>query len=113
MSQYSDFEEEEFKTQITSKTLLRLLSLAKPHWKTVVGFLTGIIFVSIIDAYFTFLSKQIIDNGILARNNANATYYFTIYAVLVIVQGAGSFKFHLYGWYLGRENPLRFTSDDV
>ena len=86
MSQYSDFEEEEFQAQITGKTLNRILSLAKPHWKWVVGFLVGIAFVSMIDAYFTFLSKQIIDNGILAHNMPSAQRAFIIYGALILVQ---------------------------
>lgn len=86
MSQYSDFEEEEFQAQITGKTLNRILSLAKPHWKWVIGFLVGIAFVSMIDAYFTFLSKQIIDNGILAHNMPSAQRAFIIYGALILVQ---------------------------
>jgi ATP-binding cassette subfamily B protein len=93
MSQYSDFEEEEFQAQITSKTLIRILALAKPHWKTMAGFLVGITFVSIIDAYFTYLSKQIIDNGILAHNTDSALHAFIVYGVLVLVQGLFVFAF--------------------
>jgi ATP-binding cassette, subfamily B, bacterial len=93
MSQYSDFEEEEFQAQITGKTLGRILTLAKPHWKWVTGFLIGIAFVSMIDAYFTFLTKQIIDNGILAHNIPTAQRAFMIYGGLILVQALFVFGF--------------------
>jgi ATP-binding cassette, subfamily B, bacterial len=93
MSQYSDFEEEEFQAQITGKTLGRILALAKPHWKWVAGFLVGIAFVSMIDAYFTFLTKQIIDNGILAHNISTAQRAFLTYGGLILLQALFVFGF--------------------
>ncbi len=93
MSQYSDFEEEEFQAQITGKTFSRILLLAKPHWKWVTGFLSAISVVSVIDAYFTFLSKQIIDNGILAHNIPSAVRAFTIYGMLILLQALFVFCF--------------------
>ena len=59
------FEEEEFQTQITGKIFSRILSLTKPHRKYLFGFIGAVLFTSIIDAVFTFISKQVIDQGIL------------------------------------------------
>ena len=60
------FEEEEFTTQFNGRTLRRILAQTRPHWTWVAGFLVLITIVSVLDGYFTFLSKRIIDQGILA-----------------------------------------------
>ncbi len=86
MPKYDEFEEEEFEAQITGKTLLRILSQVKPHWKNVVGFLSGIMIVSVIDAYFTYISKMIIDNGIAARNKAAVITLLGTYTGLALLQ---------------------------
>ena len=62
------FEEEEFTTQFTGKTTLRIGQLAKPHWKWVLGFVLMITLVSVLDSYFTFLSSRIIDEAILGED---------------------------------------------
>ncbi|UCF26638.1 MAG: ABC transporter ATP-binding protein, partial [Chloroflexota bacterium] len=62
------FEEEEFTTQFTGKITLRIVELARPHWKWVIGFILTITLVALLDSYFTFLSAQIIDEGILGEN---------------------------------------------
>ena len=45
---------------------MRILAQATPHWPWLVGFLFTIASVASLDSYFTFLSKRIIDEGILA-----------------------------------------------
>ena len=64
------FEEEEFSSEFNGKTVIRILSQTKPHWRWVVGFLISVITVSILDGYFTFLNKRIIDEGILPGNRS-------------------------------------------
>ena len=76
------FEEEEFNTQFNGKTVLRILSQTKPHWRWVIGFLVSVIVVSILDGYFTFLSKRIVDEGILAGNRQALMSIITIYGVI-------------------------------
>ncbi|MCL4561269.1 MAG: ABC transporter ATP-binding protein/permease [Chloroflexi bacterium] len=83
-----EFEEEEFKTQVTGRTVNRILLLLKPHWTWVAGFLSMIIIVSIIDAYFTYLSKMIIDNGIIAKDRQVLVQLITRYGVLIVFQAA-------------------------
>ena len=58
-----DFEEEEFDTQFNGRTMLRILSQVRPHWRWVLGFILSIALVAALDSYFTFLSKRIIDEG--------------------------------------------------
>jgi ATP-binding cassette subfamily B protein len=82
----SYFEEEEFTTQFNGGTLRRILALTRPHWTWVAGFLVLIAIVSLLDGYFTFLSKQIIDQGILAGDQAALTRLITVYGGLILVQ---------------------------
>ena len=86
MSEFDEFAEEEFKSQITGKTLLRILSQVRSHWKNVAGFLTGIAITSIIDAYFTYLSKLVIDTGITVKNKQAVYTLLGTYTGLAIFQ---------------------------
>lgn len=87
------FEEEDFQTKFSGNTLKRILSLTKPHWRWVVGFLVAIAIVSALDSYFTFLSKRIIDEGIVAKSVPALTKILTTYGLLLIVQAAFVFSF--------------------
>ncbi len=95
------FEEEEFTTQFTGKITLRILQLAKPHWKWVLGFLLMITLVSILDAYFTFLTSLIIDNAILEENIEALKNIIIRYGLLILVQAAGVFGFIYLAGILG------------
>ena len=83
------FEEEEFTTQFTGQTTLRIVQLTKPHWKWVLGFILMITLVAVLDSYFTFLSAQIIDEAILGENTAALRDIITRYGSLILVQAAG------------------------
>ena len=72
MPEYDQFEEEEFTTQFNGRVVARIFEQARPYWTWVVGFLSMIALCSVLDAYFTFVSKQIIDEGILAGDRARA-----------------------------------------
>jgi ATP-binding cassette subfamily B protein len=93
MSDEFEFEEEEFSTQFNGQTLLRILAQAKPYWRWLTGFLIAIAIVSGLDSYFTFLSKRMVDEGIVAGNRAALTHIVTIYGSLIVVQAAGVFSF--------------------
>ncbi len=99
MSDY--FEEEEFTTQFNGKTVLRILAQTKPYWRWVVGFLLTVILVSFLDGYFTFLSKRMIDEGILARNQAALLRIVGTYASLILVQATAVFGFIYLAGVLG------------
>jgi ATP-binding cassette subfamily B protein len=87
------FEEEEFSTQFNGKTVLRILAQARPYWKMVAGFLTGITFASLVDGYFTFLSKRIIDDAILKQDRAELADILFQYAALMLVSAVAVFGF--------------------
>ena len=63
------FDEEEFQARFDKGVLRRILGLTKPHLKWVIGFLITIAIVAVMDSFFTYLSKRIIDDGILAHTN--------------------------------------------
>jgi ATP-binding cassette subfamily B protein len=90
---YSEFEEEEFTTKFNGRTVVRILAQAKPHWPSLVGFMLAITFVSAMDSYFTFLSKRIVDEGILAGDRAALVQLVTTYGSLIVVQAVGVFGF--------------------
>jgi len=96
-----EFEEEEFSTQFNGKTVLRILSQTKPHWKWVVGFMLTIALVSFLDSYFTFLSKRIVDEGIVAGNRAALTQIVITYGWLIVVQASGVLAFIFLAGVLG------------
>jgi ATP-binding cassette subfamily B protein len=93
VSDYDEFEEEEFNSQFDSRTFARILGLLKPHWKWVATFLFMIGVVSVIDSYYTYLSKRIIDESIIVHNLAVLKHYAIIYGSLILFQAAGVFCF--------------------
>ena len=110
MSINHELEEKEF-GKITGQIFRRLLSLLKPHWKTVLGFLVCIAFVSFIDSYTTFLSKRIIDEGIVAKNREAIVQTVILYGSILIFQAIFTFGFiYLVGILSERvSNDLRKT----
>jgi ATP-binding cassette subfamily B protein len=96
-----EFEEEEFTTQFNGRTLLRILSLATSHWPWLVGFLVAIALVSALDSYLTYLSKQIVDDAILAGDRAALIDLVTTYGSLIVVQAACVFAFIFLAGILG------------
>lgn len=95
------FEEEDYAVQENGRTLLRTLGLIKPHRKWVAGFLLAISIVSGLEAVFTYISKLIIDNAILAENPAELTRLITIYGACILFQAAGIFCFIYLAGILG------------
>ena len=85
MSSAFEFEEEEYTAQVNSRTVLRILRLATAHWPWLVGFLVAIALVSTLDSYFTFLSKSIIDDGIIAGDRAVLRQLIIRYGSLIVV----------------------------
>jgi len=95
------FEEEDFKAQVNRKTLRRILGLTRPHLKWVIGFLIAIAVVSGLDSIFTYLSKLIIDDGILAGDKPTLYRLLATYGGLTLVQAAGVLCFVYLAGVLG------------
>lgn len=87
MSDYG-FQEEEFDTRFSGRTLLRILAQVKPHWRWVAGFVGSVATVSILNSVFTFLGMRIVDDGITPRNPDALRNIALAYGVLVFVQAA-------------------------
>ncbi len=95
------FEEEEFSTQYNGKTIRRILAQTRPHWKWVAVFLIAASLVAFTDGYFTFLSKRIIDEGIVARNREALGQLALIYGGLILLQAVLVFGFIYAAAFLG------------
>ena len=93
MSEDIEFEEEEFTTQFNGGTMLHIAAQTRSHWKWVAGFLVTVIVVVAMDSYFTFLRKQMIDQGITPGDLAALARIGVVYAGLIFIQAAGVFTF--------------------
>ena len=102
MSEF-EFEEEEFTTQFNGQTVLRILAQARPHWPWLVGFVISIASVASLDSLFTFMSKRIIDEGILAGDLDALTRLGITYAGLIFVQAVMVFGFIFLAANLGEK----------
>jgi ATP-binding cassette subfamily B protein len=90
MSHY-EFEEEEFTTEFNGRTLRRILAQATPHWPWMVGFLLAVTFVSMMDSYFAYLGKRIVDEGILAGDRAALGRVMVTYGLVIVASAVGVF----------------------
>lgn len=96
-----ELEEEEFTSQLTAPVLKRIMGLLLPHWKWVVGFLITIAVTSGLDAYFTFINKQIIDQGITPSDKERVMQLAVIYGSFIILQAGAVFTFIYLAGVLG------------
>ena len=97
----SRFQEQEFSSKFHGKTLRRILALTRPHWPLAVGFLVSIATVSVLDAVFTYLSKLVIDEGIVVRDSARLLQLLGYYGGLAVAQAVGVFGFIFLAGVLG------------
>lgn len=88
-----ELEEDEYTNQITGKTFNRIAGLLKPHWRWVLGFLVSIMLTSVLDAYFTYINKQIVDTGIVPGDASVLLRLALIYGSFVLVQAVTVFTF--------------------
>ncbi len=93
MEDFTEFQEEEFSTTVNSRTIRRILGLLKPHWPWAAGFLLMIGLVSVLDSYFTYLTKEIIDRGVAVGDMAEVARIMVPYGLLMLVQAAAVFGF--------------------
>ena len=96
-----DLDDEEYTSQLTGSTLRRIIGLMRPYWKWMVGFWVAIAFTSGLDAFFTYLNKGIVDQGIMAGDREALIRIVTIYGAFIIVQSALVFTFIFLAGVLG------------
>ena len=103
MSDEPLFEEEEFVTRFNGRTILRILGQARPHWPFLILFVLGIAAVAVLDSVFTFISKRIIDEGIVARDPEALVQLILLYGALSLLSAVGVFLFILAAGSLGEK----------
>ncbi len=88
-----EIEEEEYTSQLTAPTFARIAALVKPHWRWMAGFLTAIVATAALDAFFTYINKLIIDQGIVPGNFNLVLRYAVYYGSIQLVQSGLVFTF--------------------
>jgi ATP-binding cassette, subfamily B, bacterial len=88
-----ELEEEEFTTTLNGRLILRTLRQIQPYWHWVLGFILMIAGTSLMDSYFTYLSKLIIDEAILPGDMARLTQLLVRYGMLAVGQAITVFGF--------------------
>jgi ATP-binding cassette, subfamily B, bacterial len=96
-----EIEEEEYTSQLTTPVMERILSLLRPHWKWVIGFLVMIALTSVTDAFFTYLNLKIVDTAIVPGDTSTLWQIATIYGTLIVLQAGFVFSFIYLAGILG------------
>lgn len=96
-----ELEEEEYTSQLTAPVFRRILGLIRPHWRWALGFVLTIALTSSTDAYFTYLNKQFIDQGINFRDTQALLRLAAIYGSIILFQAATVFGFVYLAGVLG------------
>ena len=96
-----ELEEEEHTSQLTAPVFKRIVGLLWPHWKWVGGFVLTIMLTSVLDAFFTYLNKEIVDTGITMKDTAALARIAWIYGTLLVVQAGFVFTFIYLAGVLG------------
>ncbi|MBZ0302046.1 MAG: ABC transporter ATP-binding protein/permease [Anaerolineae bacterium] len=97
----SYFDEEEFDSKFDGRTLVRIFGLVRPHWKWVAGFLLAVATVSILESYFTLLTKRIIDEAIMPADPEALKGLLATYIGIASVFACGVFSFIYLAGILG------------
>ncbi len=104
MSSDFQFEEEDFSgSKVDTNTLFRIISAVRPHWRWVAGFLFCTLVVSVFEGFFTFLSKRIVDEGIIPRNSTALVQTLEVYGVMAVVFALMVFGFIYLAGGLGQK----------
>jgi ATP-binding cassette subfamily B protein len=96
-----ELEEEEYTSQLTLPVFKRILSLLTPHKQWVIGFFIAIALTSALDGVFTYINKNIIDQGIVARNTERMLELAAIYGGFIALQAVMVFSFVYLAGVLG------------
>ncbi len=105
------FREEEFTTKFNGKTVLRILSTLKPYRKTVIVFIISIAIIAFLDSYFTYLSKRIVDEGVIPHNREQIIHLAIVYGLLMIIQAIFVFTMIVTTGILGQRVHYQLRKD--
>lgn len=95
------YEEEEFTSQWNGGTVRRVFQYGLAHWPLMLTFLICITLVALIESYFTFISKQMIDEGILVGDLARLKALVWQYGVWMLIFAVFVFGFIMAAGTLG------------
>jgi ATP-binding cassette subfamily B protein len=95
------YEEEEYTSNFNGNVFRRILGLVAAYKKWVFAFLVCVALVSALDSIFTYLGKQIIDQGIVPGDRQMLINLLIIYGVLALFQSAFVFGFIYLAGVLG------------
>ena len=96
-----ELEEEEHTSPLTGPVFRRILGLLKPHWQWVVGFIITIGLTSALDSLFTYINKNMIDQGMMMGDTSTLYRLAAYYGVLQIIQAGLVFTFIYLAGVLG------------
>ncbi len=96
-----EIEEEEYTSELTGPIVRRIAGLMRPHWRWVAGFFLTIAVTSSTDAYFTYINKQFVDQGINLKNPAALSHLAIVYGGLILFQAVTVFTFVYLAGVLG------------
>jgi len=96
-----ELEEEEHTTPLTAPIFKRILGLLRPHWQWVIGFIITIALTSMLDSFFTYINKNMIDQGIIGKNPEALWRLASYYGILQVIQSAMVFTFIYLAGVLG------------
>ncbi len=96
-----ELEEEEYTSPLTMPAFKRIVGLLKPHKSWVIGFFFAIGATSVLDGVFTYINKNIIDEGIVVQNVDRIRELATIYGAFIVVQAIMVFSFVYLAGVLG------------
>jgi ATP-binding cassette subfamily B protein len=97
----TELEEEEYTSQLTTPVFKRILGLVAPYRKRVLGFFVAILITSGLDAFFTYINKQIIDTGINMGDSAQVMKLAILYGSFIVLQAGLVFTFIYLAGILG------------
>jgi len=97
------FKEEEFNNKLTTKTAMRILEQAKPHWILLVGFVVCIMATAFLEAFGTFIVKYAIDEAIIPGDKALLLEYLVLFGILHIFLALVVFGFIYSAGRLGEQ----------
>lgn len=94
-------EEQTFSGNFNGKIVWRILKETKPHWPLLVGFIVFIAATAFFDSFSTYLTKGLIDEGIMGRNPEELKKYCTYIAWIFVANSIAIFLFIYFAGKLG------------
>jgi len=94
--------EEDTAAEVSWRTVTRILAQAQRHWHWMMGFMVCIVVVSALDAVYTYLRKQIVDQFVVLGSEVALRQALTAYGATVLLQAAGVFGFIYFTGILGQ-----------